>query len=336
MIEDAIKKLVLKENLNEAQIKEVMDEILEKRATEAQIASFLTALRMKGETAEEITSTVFLLRKKGEILNIDTKDVIDIVGTGGDGANTFNISTTTLFVVASSGLKIAKPGNRAASSKCGAADVLEALGVNINHTNEENQRIFEQTGICFMFAPTYTPILKNVQKVRKEIKIRTIFNCLGPLINPARAKMQIVGVYSKDLIEPVINSMKNLGVQKGMVLFGECGLDEGSIVSKTYYSQIKDGEIIKGEFCPEDFGLKRAKLNDIQGGDFKENALILKGILDNSIKGAKRDVVLLNSALSFYVSSKVKTIKEGIELSDKLIKNGSAYKKFIEFQEASK
>lgn len=335
MIVDSIKKLVEKIDLEPYEITGSMNEILQGKATNAQVAAFLTALRMKGETLEEITAAVKLLKENGDTLNLNNPDVIDIVGTGGDGANTFNISTASAFVLAAGGVPVAKHGSRASSSKSGAADILETLGANIMLNVEENKKLLDKIGICFMFAPKYNPLMKNAADVRREIKIRTIFNCLGPLINPSGAKTQLIGVYKKDLIEPVCLAMKNLSVEKGIALYGDPGLDEASVVSKTYFAQIKDNNIIKGEFSPEDFKIKKAELKDLSGGSPKENARILKDIFSNKIKGAKKDVVALNSAIGFFVYGKTNSIEEGLNLSYNLIENESAYEKLNSFIEGT-
>lgn len=335
MIIEALRKLINKENLSKTEIKEVMSEITEGTATDAQIASFLTALRMKGETVDEITASVEFLKEKGEKLNLKNRDVIDIVGTGGDGSNTFNISTAVSFVVAAGGVRVAKHGSRASSSKSGAADILEVLGANIYLDAKQNEELLDKTNICFMFAPKFNPLMKSVYNVRREIKIRTVFNCLGPLINPSCAKTQMIGVYGKNLVEPVSLVMKNLNVQNGIVLFGECGLDEASVVSKTFYSRIVDNEIKTGEFSPADFGIKEAKIEDIKGGTPIENAEIMKGIFKGTIKGAKLDVVCLNAALAFLSAKKTDTVEKGLELSYSLIESGSVYKKLIQFIEGT-
>lgn len=335
MIADILKKLVLKENLTENEITACFNEIMEGRTTSAQTACFLTALRMKGETIDEITACVKLLKSKAKKLDID-KNVIDIVGTGGDGASTFNISTAAAFITAAGGVPVAKHGNRAASSKSGSADVLEKLGVNINLTPEENKKILDKTGICFMFAPLYNPALRNVLSIRSEIKIRTIFNALGPLINPSNAKMQIIGVYDKNLVEPVSYVMLNLGIKRGMVLFGADGIDEASISGITYYAEIKDNKITTGTFLPTDFNLKQAPISEVKGGEPDENALIMKNIFTNKIKGAKKDILCLNAGIGFYIAGKTSSIKEGVELADNLIKNNTAYNKLKEFIEETK
>lgn len=335
MIIKVLKKLIKKENLSESEMSSVMKEIMEGGLTDAQTSAFLTALRMKGETIDEITSCVKLLQEKAIKLNIE-KDIIDIVGTGGDGANTFNISTATAFVVASGGVPVAKHGNRAASSKSGSADVLEALGAYIYLNTDENKEILDKTNICFIHAPIYNPTLKNALKVRSEIKIRTIFNMLGPLINPSCAKKQLIGVYEKSLIEPTAHVMANLGIKNGMAVFGECGLDEASVCGKTFYAEIKNNEVKTGEFSPLDFNIKEASIDNIKGGTPYENAEIIKGVFDNKIKDAKKDVVVLNAALGFCIAGKTNSIKDGVDFAYSLIENGDAKNKLNEFVEATK
>ena len=277
MIIEALRKLISRQDLEREEIKTIMNEMMEGKMPSSQISAFLIALRMKGETIDEITSAVEVLKEKAKKLYLN-KDVIDIVGTGGDRSNTFNISTAASFVVASGGVPVAKHGNRSASSKSGAADILEVLGANIDLDCHQNKIILDKLNICFMFAAKYNPLIKNVLQVRREIKVRTIFNALGPLINPSNAKMQLIGVYDKSLVVPIAHVMANLGVKSGMTLFGECGLDEASVVGKTFYARIKDNSVTTGEFTPEEFGIKPCGLEDISGGEPEENAEIMKNI----------------------------------------------------------
>ncbi|MCD8024816.1 MAG: anthranilate phosphoribosyltransferase [Candidatus Gastranaerophilales bacterium] len=335
MISELLKKLVRNENLSSVQIKYALNEILNGAVSPVQTAAFLTALRMKGETIDEITAAVELLREKGIKVPLETKNAIDIVGTGGDGANSFNISTAAAFVISAGGVKVAKHGNRSFSSKSGAADVLEALGANIMTDASQNKEIFEKTGICFMFAPNYSPLLKNAANVRKELKIRTVFNLLGPLINPSNVSMQLIGVYDKNLVKPIAQVMSNLKINNGFTVFGECGLDEASVISKTYWARIKNNKITTGEFIPEDFGIKRAKIEDIKGDSPTQNAKIMLDIFQNKIKGAKKDVVALNAALAFLISEKANSIAEGIKYAYNLIDSGAVYEKLDLFIRAS-
>lgn len=330
-----LKKLVIKENLSPSEMDFALNEILEGRAESAYTGAFLTALRMKGETIDEITTAVSTLKQKGSRLSLKNRDVIDIVGTGGDGASTFNISTATAFVVASGDVPVAKHGNVAASSLSGSADVLSALGAKIDLTPNQNEELLSKIGICFMFAPKFLPVLKNVSKIRKDIRIRNIFNCLGPLINPSGANYQLVGVYDKSLVLPCISVMKNLGVKGAMTLFGDSGLDEASVISDTHYARLIDGKIQEGTFSPTDYGIKLANVEELKGGTPELNAKIIKDIFKNKENDAKKDVVALNSAFSFLVINKVKTIEEGLNLAYSLIENGMAYEKLNQFIEGT-
>jgi len=312
-----------------------MNEILEGKLSASIVAAFLTALRMKGETIGEITAAVKVLKEKGAKLHLQNSNVIDIVGTGGDGASTFNISTAAAFVVAAGGVKVAKHGNVAASSLSGSADVLKALGANVLLNVSQNEKLLDKIGICFMFAPKFIPEMKNVAPIRKEIKIRTIFNCLGPLVNPSGADFQLIGVYDKNLVLPSLNVMKNLGVKGGMTLFGECGLDEASSVTKTYYARLLDNKIIEGKFSPKDFGIKTADIKELAGGNPKNNAKIVKEIFNNKIKGAKLDTVALNAACAFLITNRVNSMAEGLNLAYSVIENGLAKEKLEQFIEGT-
>ncbi len=328
---NAISKIIDLKNLEFTEVQEVIEQITEGRATDAQIAAFLTALRAKGETVEEITAAASVMKNKCIPLDTKIPETIDIVGTGGDCAGTFNISTTSAFIAAGAGCKVAKHGNRSVSSKSGAADVLEALGANINLSPAESLTLFEKTGICFLFAPNHHPCMKFVAHIRHEIGIRTLFNILGPLVNPAHTKMQLIGVYDEKLTEPIANVLKNLGITRGMTLHGADGLDEATISGQTSISEIKDNKIISYKISPADFGLKIASLVDIQGGDSKENAQILKDILSGKEKGAKRDISVLNAGLAIYITGNAKDIKEGVELAKASIDKGFAQKTLEEF-----
>ena len=335
MITDIIKKLAEKKDLTGVEIKSVMNEITEGTIKPSQAGAFLVALRMKGETIDEITSAVEVLKEKAKKLYLD-KNVIDIVGTGGDKSNTFNISTAAAFVVAAGGVGVAKHGNRSASSKSGAADILEVLGANIDLDCHQNKIMLEKTNLCFMFAVKYNPLIKNVLKVRREIKVRTIFNALGPLINPSNAKMQLIGVYDKNLVVPIAHVMANLGIKSGMTLFGECGLDEASVVGKTFYAKIKDNSVTTGEFTPEEFGIKPCRLEDISGGEPEENAEIMKNIFLGKESINRKNVVCLNAACAFLIADRVKSLKEGFDLAKEIIDKKDAYNLLIKFIEATK
>ena len=335
MITDIIKKLAEKKDLTDFEMKAVMEKITEGKIMPSQAGAFLMELRMKGETIDEITSAVEVLKEKAKKLYLN-KDVIDIVGTGGDRSNTFNISTAASFVVASGGVPVAKHGNRSASSKSGAADILEVLGANIDLDCHQNKIILDKLNICFMFAAKYNPLIKNVLQVRREIKVRTIFNALGPLINPSNAKMQLIGVYDKSLVVPIAHVMANLGVKSGMTLFGECGLDEASVVGKTFYARIKDNSVTTGEFTPEEFGIKPCGLEDISGGEPEENAEIMKNIFLGKESVERKNVVCLNAACAFLIADKVKSLKEGFEFAKSIIDKKEAYGLLMNFIEMTR
>lgn len=329
MIKESIAKIIEKENLSFEEAQQVMAEIMDGTATQCQIASFLTALRMKGETIDEITAFASVMRDKALKISSD-KAVMDIVGTGGDGVGTFNISTTSSFVVAAGGVVVAKHGNRSASSKSGAADVLESLGANIAVGADESTKLLTDIGICFMFAPTYHASMKYAAPVRKEIAVRTIFNILGPLSNPAAAEFQIMGVFNKNLVEPLAQVLSNLGVKRGMVIYGD-GLDEATVTGKTTVCEINNSTLTSYEINPKDFGLGIYPLKDIQGGTPAENAQITLDILSGKEKGAKLDIVVLNSALALYCAGKGETIQDCVVFAKRLIEDGSALAKLNKF-----
>lgn len=329
MIKEAIVKLVNNEDLEYGMAENVMDEIMSGQASDIQKSAYLAAMSMKGETIEEITASAEGMRKHCIKLPHEM-EVLEIVGTGGDGSNSFNISTTSALVISAAGVPVAKHGNRAASSKCGAADVLEALGVNITIPPEKSTEILKEIGICFLFAQKYHTAMKHVAPVRKELGIRTVFNILGPLSNPAGAKMQLMGVYDKSLVEPMAKVLLNLGVNNGMVVYGNDGLDEISVSDVTTVCEIRDGIISEYEIFPESFGLQRYKKQELIGGTPIENAEITKNILLGE-KGAKRDAVVLNSAAALYIAQQVKSIKEGIEMAEKILDTGMAMKQLEKF-----
>lgn len=329
MIREAIVKLINNQDLEFEMAENVMDEIMSGQASDIQKSAYLAAMSMKGETIEEITASAEGMRKHCIKLPHEM-EVLEIVGTGGDGSNSFNISTTSALVISAAGVPVAKHGNRAASSKCGAADVLEALGVNINITPEKSAEILKEIGICFLFAQKYHTAMKHVASVRKELGIRTVFNILGPLSNPAGAEMQLMGVYDKSLVEPMAKVLLNLGVNNGMVVYGNDGLDEISMSDVTTVCEIRDGEISSYEISPENFGLKRCKKQELIGGTPIENAEITKNILLGE-KGAKRDAVVLNSAAALYIAHKVESIEEGIVMTEKMLDTGMAMKQLEKF-----
>lgn len=302
------------------------DMILTGQATEAQIACILTALKMKGETLDEITGFATVLRDKANTISPDVDNYVDLVGTGGDCTYSFNISTTSAFVVAASGLPVAKHGNRSISSKSGAGDVLEALGVNITADPDVVKKCVEEVGIGFMFAPHFNPAMKYVGKVRKDLGFRTIFNILGPLSNPSRAKAMVVGVYTSKLTDVIAKAMMNIGVERAFVVSGCDNMDEITLTGGTTISEIKDGRVNTFTVTPEQFGFKRCGLDELQGGDGTVNAGITKDILSGKEKGAKRDIVLLNAGATLYVGGMADSIQAGIRLAQETIDSGKALK----------
>jgi anthranilate phosphoribosyltransferase len=320
---------VNKENLSRELAESVMDEIMSGRVSEIQMSAYLTALAAKGETIDEITASAAAMRRHCVRL-LHEMDVLEIVGTGGDHSNSFNISTTCAIVVSASGVPVAKHGNRAASSKCGAADVLEALGVNINVSPETSKRLLEKIGLCFLFAQNYHISMKYVAPVRRELGIRTIFNILGPLCNPAGANMELLGVNDPSLVEPLAKVLHNLGVKRAMVVCGKDGLDEISLSAPTKACQIKDGSLSVLEIEPERFGLSRCRKEDLTGGDPSQNAMITRSILTGE-KGPKRDAVLLNSAAALLVAGAVPSIRDGIDLAAETIDSKKAIAQLTAF-----
>lgn len=332
MIKEAIIKLSKKQDLAYAEAEAVMDEIMSGQATPVQMSAYLTALALKGETIDEITASAAGMRAHC-IKLLHNLDVLEIVGTGGDGSNSFNISTTSSLVIAAGGVPVAKHGNRAASSKSGAADVLEALGVKITLTPERSAEILKKINICFLFAQNYHIAMKYVAPIRKELGIRTVFNILGPLSNPAGANMELMGVYDQSLVEPLAQVMANLGVNRGMVVYGQDSLDEISMCAPTSVCEIRDGKFISYEITPEQFGYERCEKGALTGGTPAENAEITKAILKGEEKGPKRQAVCLNAGAALYIAGKATSIEEGVKLAESLIDNGAALKKLEEFVE---
>lgn len=330
MIKEAIAKVVKGEDLDDVMMTKVMDEIMEGEATDAQKASFLTAMSMKGETIEEITSAAKVMRSHCEKF-LNNMDVLEIVGTGGDGSNTFNISTLASLVVSSTGIKVAKHGNRAASSKCGTADCLEALGVKIDLAPAASAQILNELNICFLFAQKYHTAMKYVGLIRKELGIRTVFNILGPLTNPAKPAIQVMGVYEEALLEPMARVLYQLGVKKGMVVYGMEKLDEISICGPTKICCFKGGEYRMDEITPEAVGLKRGNAGDLLGGTPAENAAITRAILEGKEKGAKRDAAVINAAAALFVAGKAESLKKAVELAEEVIDSGKALAKLEQF-----
>ena len=323
MIREAIKQLSQRQDLSYETALLVMDEIMEGKATDVQMSSFLTALSLKGETIEEITACAEGMRSHCKRL-LHAMEVLEIVGTGADHTNTFNISSTSSLVISSCQVPIAKHGNRAASSACGSADVFEALGVNIHVSEETSRRMLEEIGLCFLFAQNYHISMKYVAPIRRELGIRTVFNILGPLANPAGASMQLMGVFDQSLIRPLAQVMSNLGVRRGMVVHGQDGMDEITLTSPTMICELKDGTFSEYSITPEQFGFKRCSKEALLGGNAKENAQITRSILDGTLKGPKREVVLLNSGCALYIAGRANAIAEGITLAQDAIDSGKA------------
>jgi anthranilate phosphoribosyltransferase len=322
MIKEAIQKAALRENLSYEMAEAVMDEIMSGGASDIQMAAFLTAMAVKGETNEEITASAAGMRKHC-IRILHNMDVLEIVGTGGDKSNSFNISTTSALVISAAGVPVAKHGNRAASSKSGAADVLEALGVNITAPPEKSLEMLKTLGICFLFAQNYHISMKYVAPVRKELGIRTIFNILGPLVNPAGANMELLGVYDAEMVEPMAQVLSNLGVKNALVVYGEDGLDEISASAPTRVCEVRNGNFSSYAITPEQFGLTRCRKSDLTGGSPEENARITRDILAGE-PGPKRDAVLLNSAAALYIARPELSIADALAVARETIDSGKA------------
>lgn len=335
MIREAIIKLSQKQDLTYEEAEQVMNEIMEGQATDVQKSSYLTALSMKGETIDEITASAAGMRAHC-IKLLHNMDVLEIVGTGGDGANSFNISTTASLVIAAAGVPVAKHGNRAASSKSGAADVLEALGVKIDLPPERSAQLLKKIQICFLFAQNYHIAMKYVAPIRKELGIRTVFNILGPLSNPAGANMELMGVYEEELVEPLAQVMAKLGVVRGMVVYGQDKLDEISMSAPTSVCEIRDGWFQSYEIAPEQFGYTRCTKEELTGGTPEENAEITRKILSGEDRGAKRCAVCLNAGAAIYIAGKAATMEEGVRMAERLIDEGAAAGKLEQFIEESR
>lgn len=336
MIKEAISKIVNKEDLTYSEAYEVMNEIMSGETTATQNAAFLAALSTKSakaETTDEIAGCAAAMREHATKVVTDM-ELFEIVGTGGDGAHSFNISTTSALVAAAGGMKVAKHGNRAASSKCGTADCLEALGVNIDQDPQKCVELLDKVGMCFFFAQKYHTSMKYVVAIRKELGFRTVFNILGPLTNPGSPKMQLLGVYDEYLAEPLTQVLINLGVKRGMVVYGQDKLDEISMSAPTTVCEFKDGWYKKYVICPEDFGFTRCTKKDLEGGTPEENAKITRDIL-NGEKGHKRNAVLMNAGAALYIGSKADSMKDGIALAAELIDSGKAIKTLDKFIELS-
>ena len=338
MIQEAIFKVVDKKDLTYDEAYAVMNEIMSGETSPTQNAAFLAALSTKStraETIDEISGCAAAMR--AHATPVDTgMDTMEIVGTGGDHAHSFNISTTSLFVLAAGGVKMAKHGNRAASSLCGTADCLEALGIRIEQTPEECKKLLEEVGICFLFAQKYHASMKYVGAIRKELGIRTVFNILGPITNPAKPKMELLGVYDPLLVEPLAQVLTSLGTTRGMVVHGWDGLDEISASAPTAVCEFRDGEYKNYEIRPEDFGLPLGRKTEIVGGSPEENAQIVTEILSGKEQGTRRNIVLMNAGAGLYIADKAPTLKEGVRLAAELIDSGAAMGKLAAFREAAK
>lgn len=328
-----IDKLVSGKNLTESQMIYAMTEIMDGRVSEVCIASFLTALRMKGEISEEISGGAKVMREKAVQLDLGGGYTVDTCGTGGDGANTYNISTASAFVVAAGGVTVVKHGNRSVSSKSGSADVLEALDIKIDISTKKVKECIEKIGLGFLYAPTFHSSMKYAAPVRKELGFRTIFNMLGPLTNPAKANGQVLGVFNEELTELMAEAIKKIGTEHVLIVHGMDGMDEITVTDKTKVSELKDGKINSYYIKPEDFGIKRSDNKELKGGDPKENAQIIKEIFNGNIVGAKKDILILNSGAALYVGKKASSIKEGIEMARKIIESGKALSKLEELIE---
>lgn len=331
MIREAISMLVAGKSLSTEQASQVMREIMDGEATPAQLGAFLTALRMKGETTDEIVGLARTMREKAIPVKI-AGEVVDTCGTGGDASNTFNISTAAAIVAAAAGAKVAKHGNRAMSSNCGSADVLEALGVRIDLTADQVAKCIEQIGIGFLFAPNFHPAMRHATTPRREIGIRTVFNILGPLTNPANARAQLLGVADASLTEKLAMALARLGCRHALVVHGEDGLDEITLTGRTFVCRVKDNEITSYAITPEEMGLSYIEKGQLKGGTPQENAELLRSILSGS-GGPQREVVLANAAAALVVAEKTQTLKEGVALAAQVIDSGQALMKLKELVE---
>ena len=346
MIKKAIAKVVERENLTEGEMIEVMNQIMSGECTPAQIGAFITALRMKGETVEEITGAARVMRERAtpirvgkgvlgidrDDINIDRETILDVVGTGGDGTNTFNVSTTVSFVVSSCGVKVAKHGNRSVSSACGSADVLEKLGINLDVTPETVENCIDLIGIGFLFAPALHGAMKHAIGPRREIGIRTIFNILGPLTNPAGADCQVMGVYRADLVETLAGVLQKLGCRHGFVVNGSDGMDEMTLTGETLVAEVTPAGVTLTKVTPEQLGLTRCSMAALKGGDAAVNAVIVRAVLTGE-PGHRRNIVLLNAAYALVAAGKVPTPAEGIIMAAEAIDSGRALQQLVNLAE---
>jgi anthranilate phosphoribosyltransferase len=334
-IQEALRHVIEGKDLSRDQAFGAAMDIMDGRATTAQIGGLLTGLRMKGEAVEEISGFVMAMRKMVTPVPVRAVDMVDTCGTGGDGKGTFNISTVAALVAAGAGCKVAKHGNRSVSSRCGSADLLERLGVNIEVSVVNAAACVEEVGIGFLFAPSFHPAMKHAVGPRKELGIRTIFNILGPLTNPARARRQLLGVYDKKLVRPVAQVLLNLDCERALVVHGADGLDEITVTGHTYVAEVRDGELREYTLCPDDFGLDRHDAAELRADGGEENALFARAILDNE-GGARQDIVVLNAAAAIYVAGRARSIGEGITQARAAIASGRAREKLTRLRERAK
>ncbi|MBX6394344.1 MAG: anthranilate phosphoribosyltransferase [Alicyclobacillaceae bacterium] len=321
---DALERLLGGQDLSEAEAQEAMETVMRGEATPAQIGAFLTALKIKGEQVEEIAGFAKAMRKFAQTLPVDGERVIDTCGTGGDGARTFNVSTAAAIVAAAAGARVAKHGNRSVSSRSGSADVLSALGVEVDLTPAEAAECLEEVGLCFLFAPSYHGAMRHAMGPRRELGFRTVFNILGPLTNPAGAKRQVMGTYAEELVEKTARVLLRLGSRHAMVVHGlEDGLDELSVSGPSVVAEVKDGQLRTYTITPEEVGLSRSPLVEVAGGDAVENAEIIREVLEGR-RGARRDIVVLNAGASLYVAGIAATLREGVSLAGEVLDNGRA------------
>lgn len=329
-IKEAINKLALRQTLSEDDVRSVINQIMKGEAESSQIGAFLMGLRVNGETPEQILGAVKALRDNFIPVKIENpKNLIDTCGTGGDGGKTFNISTAVAIVAASGGAKVAKHGNRAVSSKSGSADVLTELDIKTDYSEIESAKVIQEKGMAFLFAPKYNGAMKNVAKERKELATRTLFNLIGPLANPAPLTGQLMGIYDGNLIESVGKVLLNLGLHRAMIVHGNDGLDEITTTTTTKVCEINNGQLNVYTLDPEEFGIKKASMDEIQGGTPKENAAIIIDVLKGK-KGPQRDIVVINSGAALYAAEICDSLKEGIERAEELIDSGKAYEKYKE------
>ncbi|MFZ2450834.1 MAG: anthranilate phosphoribosyltransferase [Methylovulum miyakonense] len=333
-IREALQTVLDRQDLSLVQMRGVMGEIMRGNVTDAQLGGFLVALRCKGETVDEIAAAAEVMRELADKVTVNGANVIDTCGTGGDGANTFNISTTCAFVAAAAGAQVAKHGNRSVSSRCGSADVLEAAGVNLHLTADQVAQCVNTLGVGFLFAPNYHGAMKHTRQVRKEMGVRTLFNVLGPLVNPAAAPNQLIGVFGKEWLVPLAQVLQKLGSQHVLVVHADDGLDELSIASASSVAELKDGQVSTYTVTPEQFGLERASLDGLAVTDAETSLAMVKGVLDNQ-PGAARDIVLLNTGAALYAANLATSISMGIDQARQAIASGAAREKMAALVEFS-